>query len=72
MKIKKRLYYAVSAGLVLGVIYTATNYADRKNKDTPIVVTSLPDLSSNFTNAKSLYETNCSGCHGISLGGKKE
>lgn len=67
----KKLIYIISAGVILGAIYFATDYADRKNKESPIVVTVLPDLGADFSNGKTLYETNCSGCHGVSLGGKK-
>ena len=70
-KTKKTLIYILGVGVFLGAIYAATDYADRKNKETPIVVTILPDLGSEFSNGKSLYETNCSVCHGVSLGGKK-
>ncbi len=70
-KSKKTLLYSVGAVIFLGAIYVAIDYADRKNKETPIVVTVVPDLGSEFSKGKSLYETNCSGCHGVSLGGKK-
>lgn len=70
-KTRKTLFYAIGAGAILGAIYTASDYVDRKNKETPIVATVLPDLGSEFSNGKSLYEANCSGCHGVSLGGKK-
>ena len=53
-KTKKTLIYILGVGVFLGAICAATDYADRKNKETPIVVTILHDLGSEFSSGKSL------------------
>lgn len=73
MKIKSKWNPWVICGVVIffSAVYALSEYLDRKNNETPIVATTLPTVEENYANGQSLYQQNCSTCHGASLGGKK-
>lgn len=74
MKIKlSRKMFWVTGGVVLATVITflLSNYIDGKNTDVAIVETILPEIDEQYENGYALYQENCSGCHGESLGGRK-
>lgn len=72
-KVKQKKLPLLAAGVIalFGILFILTVFLDRKNKETPIVATTMPDLDESYAQGESLYQTNCSTCHGTSLGGRK-
>jgi len=44
---------------------------NRNIRQTPIVETTLPNLDESYAQGETLHQTNCSTCHGTSLGGRQ-
>jgi cytochrome c len=56
---------------LLSVLFTFSVFLDRENKETPIVSTTMPELAFSYVQGETLYQENCSTCHGPSLGGRE-
>ena len=70
-KTQKNIHWIVGATIAVGLTIVLTLYLDNKNSETPIVQTTLPDLDQTFATGRTLYQSNCSSCHGQALGGRK-
>jgi cytochrome c2 len=70
-KQKQRVLLAVGITGLLGVLFIFSMFLERNNEETPIVVTTMPDIPFSYAQGESLYQTNCSTCHGPTLGGRK-
>jgi len=70
-KQKNLLLLVVGVTALFGVLVTFAVFFDRMNKETPIVATTMPDLDDSYAQGETLYQTNCSTCHGTALGGRK-
>lgn len=68
-KRQKKARFGTHTAILVSALILVTACVDREIKETPIVTTIPPDLGFEFTKGKSLYESNCSTCHGSSLGG---
>ena len=68
----KKMFWIIG-GVALATVATLllSNYIDGKNKEVPIVETILPAIEQQYEKGYALYQDNCSGCHGKSLGGRK-
>ncbi|MEE9320275.1 MAG: cytochrome c [Granulosicoccus sp.] len=56
--------------LLVGV-YLLLTFNDRGDDEISIVETTLPVFDESYAQGQSLYQSNCSTCHGAALGGKK-
>ena len=70
-KQKKQLPLVVGITALFGVLFTLSVFLDRKTKETPIVATTMPELAFSYAQGETLYQANCSTCHGPTLGGRK-
>ncbi len=70
-KKNSRNFWIVSGVVLLGAAYALSEFIDGKNEETPIVVTTLPEIEGSYANGQLLYQSNCMSCHGEALGGKK-
>lgn len=68
---KNKFLLMVGITGLLGVLFTFLGFLDRNNKDTPIVETTMPELAFSYAQGQTLYQSNCSSCHGPTLGGRK-
>ncbi len=68
---KQKVLLVVGISALLGVLFTFSVFLDRNNKETPIVATTMPELAFSYAQGETLYQANCSTCHGPTLGGRK-
>ncbi len=66
---RNKVRFGAHAAILVGALILVTACVDREIKEAPIVTTIPPDPGFDFTKVRSLYESNCSTCHGSSLGG---
>lgn len=65
-----KLYvYGLSAITVIAGLYYASTLSAQSANEKPISQTVMPTLDQTFDHGRQLYASNCSGCHGTTLGG---
>ena len=57
--------------LATATTFLLSSYIDSKSNEVAIVETTLPEIDKQYEKGYALYQANCSGCHGKSLGGRK-
>jgi mono/diheme cytochrome c family protein len=61
----------IGIAILVGGAYLLLTFMNRGDDENSIVETTLPAFDESYAQGQSLYQSNCSTCHGATLGGKK-